>query len=250
MTARSTVPVALRVNGEKVSLECETRTTLADGLRDDLGLTGTHLGCEHGVCGACTVLLDGEPVRSCLVLAAQCDGHDVRTVEGLAVMGSQDLHPLQSAFADCHGLQCGFCTPGFLMLLAGVLEERPDIDDDELREVVSSNLCRCTGYDGILAAARQARSTAATWERPPVVPVTPAVRPSPSVRPSPALRATTTTSAATAEDPPGDRRGGAAAAPPLLRRAAPVGLLAAGIAAAVVGIAVRRARLRSRRGVS
>jgi aerobic carbon-monoxide dehydrogenase small subunit len=137
----------------------EPRRTLADALREDCGLTGTHLGCEHGVCGACTVLLDGDPVRSCLIFAVQAEGARVRTVEGLAQNGK--LHPLQQAFWDHHGLQCGYCTPGFLMLAVGVLERRPDIDEAGLREALSANLCRCTGYQNIiksvLAAAAEMR---------------------------------------------------------------------------------------------
>jgi carbon-monoxide dehydrogenase small subunit len=127
-------------------------------LREDCGLTGTHLGCEHGVCGACTVLVDGKPVRACLMFAVQAQGQEVRTVEGLAEVtdAGDALHPLQQAFWEHHGLQCGFCTPGFLMLAAGVLEAEPDISDDELKHVLSSNLCRCTGYQNIVKAVRAA----------------------------------------------------------------------------------------------
>lgn len=150
-TARSTV--RLEANGETFDVTVEPRKTLADALREDCGLTGTHLGCEHGVCGACTVLLDGEPVRSCLLFAVQCSGREIRTVEGLA--DGDRLHPLQQAFWDHHGLQCGFCTPGFLMLAAAVLEQDPGIGDDELREALSSNLCRCTGYQNMIAAFRR-----------------------------------------------------------------------------------------------
>ena len=130
------------------------RRNLADALREDCGLTGTHLGCEHGVCGACTVLFDGKPVRACLMFAVQAQGKEVRTVEGLAE--GEKLHPLQQAFWKHHGLQCGFCTPGFLMLAAGVLEAQPDISDEELKHVLSSNLCRCTGYQNIVKAVRAA----------------------------------------------------------------------------------------------
>jgi carbon-monoxide dehydrogenase small subunit len=130
----------------------EPRRTLADVLRDDCCLTGTHLGCEHGVCGACTVLVDGKPVRSCLMFGVQAEGKEIRTVEGLA--DGDTLHPLQQAFWENHGLQCGFCTPGFLMLAAGALEENPDMSDDEIKDVLSSNLCRCTGYQNIVKAVR------------------------------------------------------------------------------------------------
>jgi carbon-monoxide dehydrogenase small subunit len=153
------IDVSFTVNGEKRTVSVEPRRTLADALREDCGLTGTHLGCEHGVCGACTVLLDGDPVRSCLMFAVQAEGATVRTVEGLA--DSDNLHPLQQAFWDHHGLQCGFCTPGFLMLAVGVLERDPEIGEAELREALSSNLCRCTGYQNILksvlAAAAEMR---------------------------------------------------------------------------------------------
>jgi aerobic carbon-monoxide dehydrogenase small subunit len=142
--------VTFTVNGDKQTIRVEPRRTLADALREDCGLTGTHLGCEHGVCGACTILLDGQPMRSCLMFAVQAEGRQLRTVEGLAQGG--ELHPLQQAFWDHHGLQCGFCTPGFLMLAVGILEQNPDIGDAELREALSSNLCRCTGYQNIIKA--------------------------------------------------------------------------------------------------
>ncbi len=147
--------VTLNVNGQDRALEVEPRRNLADALRDDLGLTGTHVGCEHGVCGTCTVLMDGKPVRSCLIFAVQAEGTRIETVESLA--DGDTLHPLQQAFWEKHGLQCGFCTPGFLMLAAGGLRENPDLDDDEIRELISSNLCRCTGYQNILRAVRAAR---------------------------------------------------------------------------------------------
>ncbi|MUL80671.1 MULTISPECIES: (2Fe-2S)-binding protein [unclassified Mycolicibacterium] len=141
----------LYVNGDRYDIDVEPRRTLADALREDCGLTGTHLGCEHGVCGACTVLLDGQPVRSCLMFAVQAEGASVRTVEGLAP-DDTTLHPVQQAFWDNHGLQCGFCTPGFLTLIAGYLEENPDADEEQLRDMLSSNLCRCTGYQNIVKA--------------------------------------------------------------------------------------------------
>lgn len=142
------------VNGTTHRVAVEARRTLADVLRHDLGLTGTHLGCEHGICGACTVLLDGEPVRACLVFGVQAAGRTVETVEGLAD-DDGGLSPLQEAFSTNHGLQCGFCTPGFLMLCEGMLRENPCPSDDEVRDVVASNLCRCTGYQGILDAVRE-----------------------------------------------------------------------------------------------
>ena len=144
--------VSLIVNGKPYEASIEPRRTLADVLRDDCGLTGTHVGCEHGVCGACTVLVDDKPIRSCLMFGVQAEGKPVRTVEGLA--DGETLHPLQQAFWENHGLQCGFCTPGFLMLAAGALEENPDMSDDEIRDVLSSNLCRCTGYQNIIKAVR------------------------------------------------------------------------------------------------
>jgi carbon-monoxide dehydrogenase small subunit len=150
----SKISYSLTVNGKSYALDTEPRRNLADALREDCGLTGTHLGCEHGVCGACTVLLDGKPIRSCLLFAVQAQGKEIRTVEGLAE--GENLHPLQQAFWEHHGLQCGFCTPGFLMLAAGVLEAEPDLNDEELRHVLSSNLCRCTGYQNILKAVRAA----------------------------------------------------------------------------------------------
>jgi carbon-monoxide dehydrogenase small subunit len=147
----STIEITLEVNGDPVVGRTEPRTTLADFLREEVGLTGTHLGCEHGVCGACTVLLDGRSVRSCLVLAVQAAGRSVRTVEGLAGPGGE-LHPLQEAFSEFHGLQCGFCTPGFLMTAVELLQERPRPDEREVREALTGNLCRCTGYVNIVTA--------------------------------------------------------------------------------------------------
>jgi carbon-monoxide dehydrogenase small subunit len=147
--------ITLDVNGRGYDVRVEPRRSLADALREDCGLTGTHLGCEHGVCGACTVLVDGEPVRACLMFAVQAEGSAIRTVEGLA--DGDRLSPLQQAFHDHHGLQCGFCTPGFLMLATGILEATPDISDEALLEVLSSNICRCTGYQNIVKAVRAAR---------------------------------------------------------------------------------------------
>ena len=148
-------PVRVTVNGEPRVGVVEARRTLADFVREDCALTGTHLGCEHGVCGACTVLLDGAPVRSCLVFAVQADGHEVTTVEGV---GGSDgtLSPVQEAFRVEHGLQCGFCTPGFVVSVTAMLAENPDPTEEEIRDGLSGNLCRCTGYQGILAAVRRA----------------------------------------------------------------------------------------------
>jgi carbon-monoxide dehydrogenase small subunit len=148
------VDITLVVNGRSYALRVEPRRTLLDAIREDCGLTGTHMGCEHGVCGACTVLLDGDPVRSCLMFAVQAKGSTIRTVEGLA--DGDELHPVQRAFMAHHGVQCGFCTPGFLMLATGILERDPDIGEDELLDALSSNLCRCTGYQGIVGAVRAA----------------------------------------------------------------------------------------------
>ena len=147
--------LSLVVNGQPTTRQVEPRLLLSDFLRHELGLTGTHVGCEHGVCGACTVQFDGRPVRSCLMLAVQADGHEVTTVEGLASSREQ-LHPLQQAFWEAHGLQCGFCTPGFLMTLVPFLAENPDPSEREIREAISGNLCRCTGYQNIVAAVRLA----------------------------------------------------------------------------------------------
>ncbi len=152
------------MNGTPVSVEVEPRRSLADTLRDQCNLTGTHLGCEHGVCGACTVLVDGAPIRACLMFGVQAEGSEIRTVEDLA--DGDKLHPLQEAFRACHGLQCGFCTPGFLMLSAWLLEQPGPVDSQRIREVLSSNLCRCTGYINIVravtAAAREMGKAAIT----------------------------------------------------------------------------------------
>jgi aerobic-type carbon monoxide dehydrogenase small subunit (CoxS/CutS family) len=148
--------IAFTVNGEPAETDIQPRATLADCLRDKLKLTGTHVGCAHGVCGACTVMVDGEAVRSCLTLAVQADGRDVTTIEGLAPSG--ELGPLQAAFRKHHALQCGFCTPGMLMTLHALLTDEPYADETRIREVLGGNLCRCTGYIPIVAAACDARS--------------------------------------------------------------------------------------------
>jgi carbon-monoxide dehydrogenase small subunit len=147
--------IAVTVNGKEYRAEAEVRLTLADFLRHTLRLTGTHLGCEHGVCGACTILLDGLSARSCLMLAVQADGHEIATVEGLAP-SEEALNPLQEAFRDNHGLQCGFCTPGMLMTLTEFLRDNPNPTEREVRIAISGNLCRCTGYQGIVLAALDA----------------------------------------------------------------------------------------------
>jgi carbon-monoxide dehydrogenase small subunit len=147
--------VTMTVNGERHRGVVEPRKTLADFLREDCVLTGTHLGCEHGVCGACTVLLDGQAVRSCLIFAVQADGADVTTIEGIAAPDGS-LSPVQEAFRQAHGLQCGFCTPGFVVSVTAFLAEHPNPTDAEIREGLSGNLCRCTGYQGIIKAVRLA----------------------------------------------------------------------------------------------
>ena len=149
------IAVRVNVNGRAHTATVEPRKTLADFLREDCALTGTHLGCEHGVCGACTVLLDGAAVRSCLVFAVQADGAEVTTIEGIGGPDGE-LSAVQAAFRDCHGLQCGFCTPGFVVSATAFLRENADPTDDEIRVALSGNLCRCTGYQGIVAAVRQA----------------------------------------------------------------------------------------------
>ncbi len=146
--------ITLNINGRDYPIRVEARKTLVDAIRDDCGQTGTHIGCEHGVCGTCTIIVDGEAVRSCLMFAVQAAGKKIRTVEGLAK--GDELHPLQRAFIENHGLQCGYCTPGFLMLAANALEKNPHIEDEELIDVLSSNLCRCTGYQNIIKAVRAA----------------------------------------------------------------------------------------------
>jgi carbon-monoxide dehydrogenase small subunit len=147
--------ITVTVNSVAFTREAPVRMTLADFLRGELGLTGTHLGCEHGVCGACTILFDGRSARSCLMLAVQADGHEIMTVEGIAP-SAEKLHPLQEAFRDNHGLQCGFCTPGMLTTLLEFLRDNPDPTEHEVRVAISGNLCRCTGYQGIVLAALDA----------------------------------------------------------------------------------------------
>jgi len=148
--------IILNINGRDYPIRVEARKTLVDAIRDDCGQTGTHIGCEHGVCGTCTIIVDDEAVRSCLMFAVQAAGKKIRTVEGLA--NGDELSVLQRAFIENHGLQCGYCTPGFLMLATNVLEKNPHIDDEELIDVLSSNLCRCTGYQNIIKAVKAARN--------------------------------------------------------------------------------------------
>lgn len=148
------ITISVTVNGIQHERKVEPRLLLSDFLRHDLALTGTHVGCEHGVCGACTILFDGQPVRSCLMFAVQANGHALITVEGLGT--PEDLHPVQEAFREAHGVQCGFCTPGFLLTLVPFLEENPDPTEPEIREAVSGNLCRCTGYQHIVDAVKLA----------------------------------------------------------------------------------------------
>ena len=150
----NTREITVTVNGRTRTVTVDVRRTLADFLREDLGLTGTHLGCEHGVCGACTVVIDGATARSCLQLAVQSDGHEITTVEGLANLG--ELNRLQSAFREAHGLQCGFCTPGILMSMTAFLRDQPDPDEAAIREALSGHLCRCTGYQNIVKAVQLA----------------------------------------------------------------------------------------------
>jgi aerobic-type carbon monoxide dehydrogenase small subunit (CoxS/CutS family) len=154
-TQLATRKISLTINGRGYRGEVEPRKLLVDFIRDDLGLTGTHVGCEHGVCGACTVLLDNEPVRSCLMFAVQADGVSLATVEGLAPSATE-LHPLQHSFWELHALQCGFCTPGILLTAEALLKENPDPSEEEIRDWISGNLCRCTGYQNIVAAIQDA----------------------------------------------------------------------------------------------
>jgi carbon-monoxide dehydrogenase small subunit len=149
------VAINVTVNGQNYERVVEPRLLLSDFLRHELGLTGTHVGCEHGVCGACTILLDGQSVRSCLMFAVQANGHEIGTVEGLAT-SRDELHPIQQGFWEAHGLQCGFCTPGILMTLVPFLQENPNPSEQEIREAISGNLCRCTGYQHIVEAVQVA----------------------------------------------------------------------------------------------
>lgn len=154
-TPEETLPIRLTVNGITHDIRVPARRLLSDALRHDLGLTGTHVGCEHGVCGACTILVDGSPTRACLMFAVSAEGHELTTVEGLT-RSDGGLSPVQQAFKDCHGLQCGFCTPGFLTTIAAGIRENPDPDEEQAREMVAGNLCRCTGYQNIVAAVQRA----------------------------------------------------------------------------------------------
>ncbi len=154
--------ITITVNGVPYTRSVEPRLLLSDFIRFELGLTGTHVGCEHGVCGACTVLFDGQPMRSCLIFAVQADGHEIRTVESLGT--PEQLHPLQAAFQEKHALQCGFCTPGMLMSLVVFLEETPQPTEEEIREAISGNLCRCTGYQNIVDAVKVAAERMAAGE--------------------------------------------------------------------------------------
>ena len=160
-TTPQTLRVEMTVNGQRVSEEVESRTTLADFLRHQLGLTGTHLGCEHGVCGSCTVVIDGDAVRSCLLFAVQADGTQVTTIEGLAAPDGT-MHPIQQAFLESHSFQCGFCTPGFVMTVYELLTKEPTIPTEEIRPALAGNLCRCTGYQSIIAGVELARQKLAS----------------------------------------------------------------------------------------
>jgi aerobic carbon-monoxide dehydrogenase small subunit len=165
MSAEQLHEVRLTVNGAARTATVPARRLLSDCLRHDLGLTGTHVGCEHGVCGACTILLGGEPVRSCLLLAVSADGAEITTVEGLAGPDGR-LSPVQQAFAECHGLQCGFCTPGFLTTITAGLRAEPDPSDEQVREMIGGNLCRCTGYQNIVASVHRAAAIGRERARP------------------------------------------------------------------------------------
>ena len=147
------VDISLNINSQRYDVSVESRQTLADVIRQDCRLSGTHIGCEQGVCGSCTVVVDGDPVRSCLMFAVQAEGKKIKTIEGLAT--AEKLHPIQEAFSENHALQCGFCTPGFIMLIEAYLEKNPEPNDDEIIDILSSNLCRCTGYQNIIKALKQ-----------------------------------------------------------------------------------------------
>lgn len=153
-TAQTLFKLSVTVNGARYERDVEPRMLLSDFLRHELDLTGTHVGCEHGVCGACTVLMDGRPIRSCLTFAVQTNGHEITTVEGLGTI--DNLHPVQQAFQEAHGLQCGFCTPGILTTVTAFLAQNPDPSEEEIREAISGNLCRCTGYQHIVEAVQLA----------------------------------------------------------------------------------------------
>ena len=155
MNTEESYEIRLKVNGKTQQITAPARRLLSDALRGELGLTGTHVGCEHGVCGCCTVLVDGAPVRSCLTFAVAVQDREIRTVEGLAADGGE-LHPVQEAFKECHGLQCGLCTPGFLMTACALIEQNDDPTEEEITEAIAGNLCRCTGYQNIRAAVRYA----------------------------------------------------------------------------------------------
>ena len=159
MNTEESYEIRLKVNGETQQITAPARRLLSDALRGELGLTGTHVGCEHGVCGCCTVLVDGAPVRSCLTFAVAVQDREIRTVEGLAADGGE-LHPVQEAFKECHGLQCGFCTPGFLMTACALIEQNDDPTEEEITEAIAGNLCRCTGYQNIRAAVGYAAEIA------------------------------------------------------------------------------------------
>ncbi|MEM7338101.1 MAG: (2Fe-2S)-binding protein [Actinomycetota bacterium] len=160
MTTEPTHEVTLEINGRPTTIQVPARRLLSDALRVELGLTGTHVGCEHGVCGCCTVLVDDLPMRSCLMFAVAAEGRSIRTVEGLAAADGT-LHPVQEAFRQCHGLQCGFCTPGFLMTATALIERHPEPTDEQVTEAIAGNLCRCTGYQNITAAVHKAAELAA-----------------------------------------------------------------------------------------
>jgi carbon-monoxide dehydrogenase small subunit len=157
----STFDITLTVNDNQYERSVDPRMLLSDFLRHELGLTGTHIGCEHGVCGACSVLFDGQPIRSCLMFAVQANGHEIRTIEGLGTI--DHLHPIQESFREAHGVQCGFCTPGFIMTLVPFLENNPDPSESEIRQAISGNICRCTGYqhivDAVTLAAKKMSAT-------------------------------------------------------------------------------------------